>query len=295
MRHRLLHDDEVVTIHDVACGACRSGPGSEECAERFTLVLPRRGVFVVHRSGTEITADAGRALLLRPDRPYCVSHPSSGGDDCTAFAFHPALVREAEAPLGAGRRGEDAAAVVEWEPVGLRAVQRMRQALAGNFVDALAVQETALAMLGVALERSRHRGPGRRLPRAADAAHQRVVETTRQAIAAHFHERLSLGDLARRAEVSRFHLARTFRRLTGVTVHGHLNRVRLSAALERIVAGESDLTSVALECGFASHSHLTHAFRQVFGEPPSALRRPPARRELLRLSTILQARRRRAG
>ena len=285
MQHRLLHRDDLVTIHDVACHASRSGPGDEECAERVTLVVPRRGVFVTHRAGREFTADVGRAVLLWPHRPYRVSHPASAGDDCVAFAFEPDVGREA----GDGA-AEDTAWVVECEPDLLHTAQRLRQALAIRSIDSMAVQEAALAMLHAVTQRRACRPLGAAVTSAGRAARHRMVETTRQAIAAHSHERLSLADLARHAGVSRFHLARTFRRLTGASVHAHLNRVRLGTALERIVAGERDLTSVALACGFASHSHLTHAFRRMFGAPPSTLRRPPDGREIRRMSTILQAR-----
>jgi AraC-like DNA-binding protein len=285
MRHRLLHRDDLVTIHDVACRAARSGPGAEECAERLTLVFPRRGVFVTHRAGREITADVGRAVVLWPDRPYRVSHPASTGDDCVAFAFEPDALREVPADAAAHDAG-----AVECEPALLHTAQRLRQALALRSIDSPAVQEAALAMLHAVMRRLRCAPRASAATSATRTAQRRIVETTRQAIAAHSHERLSLADLARHAGVSRFHLARTFRRLTGTSVHAHLNRARLGAALERVVAGDGDLTEVALACGFASHSHLTHAFRRTFGVPPSMLRRPPAAREIRRMSTILQAR-----
>jgi len=285
MRHRLLHRDDLVTIHDVACRAGRSGPGAEECAERLTLVLPRRGVFVTHRAGQEVTADVGRAVLLWPDRPYRVSHPASAGDDCVAIAFEPDALREV-----ADGADDEAAWAVECEPALLHAAQRLRQAVAVRSLDTSAVQELALAMLRAVMDRGRSVPRARAATSATRAAQRRIVETTRQAIAAHSRERLSLADLARHAGVSRFHLARTFRRLTATSVHAHLSRTRLASALERVVAGDGDLTSVALACGFASHSHLTHAFRRTFGVPPSSLRTPPAARDIRRMSTILQAR-----
>jgi AraC-like DNA-binding protein len=49
-------------------------------------------------------------------------------------------------------------------------------------------------------------------------------------------------------------------------------RLRLHASLERVAEPGSDLTAVALDLGFASHSHFTAAFRRSFGLTPSALR-----------------------
>ena len=42
--------------------------------------------------------------------------------------------------------------------------------------------------------------------------------------------------------------------------------------MERLAAGEPDLTALALDLGYADHSHLTNACRREFGRPPSALR-----------------------
>ena len=45
-----------------------------------------------------------------------------------------------------------------------------------------------------------------------------------------------------------------------------------AAALERIADPALPLTELALDLGFASHSHFTDTFRRTFGRPPSAVR-----------------------
>jgi AraC-like DNA-binding protein len=54
--------------------------------------------------------------------------------------------------------------------------------------------------------------------------------------------------------------------------HRYLTRLRLRAALERL-PDASDLTALALELGFSSHSHFTDAFRREFRRTPSEARR----------------------
>jgi AraC-like DNA-binding protein len=45
--------------------------------------------------------------------------------------------------------------------------------------------------------------------------------------------------------------------------------LRLRASLEAIAERSLDLTSVALDHGFSSHSHFTAAFRREWGMTPS--------------------------
>ena len=88
---------------------------------------------------------------------------------------------------------------------------------------------------------------------------------------------------------SPFHLARVFRSITGESIHEHRVGLRVRAALERIAAGEDDLTRLALDLGFGDHAHLTNTIRRELGRPPSALRVAPTLLEIRSLRTILQA------
>ena len=56
------------------------------------------------------------------------------------------------------------------------------------------------------------------------------------------------------------------------SIHRRLVSIRLALAAERILDGENDLSTLAIDLGFASHAHLTSAFRAAYGLPPSAWR-----------------------
>ena len=62
---------------------------------------------------------------------------------------------------------------------------------------------------------------------------------------------------------------RQFQNLTGQTPHSYILDKRLSVALDLIVAGKMNLTSIALEVGFSSLSHFSVAFHKRYGVPPS--------------------------
>ena len=72
-------------------------------------------------------------------------------------------------------------------------------------------------------------------------------------------------------------MARVFRQRTGVPLHRYLTRLRLRAALERLAGGVIDLTALALDLGFSSHSHFSDSFRREFARTPSDVRRDALR------------------
>lgn len=79
--------------------------------------------------------------------------------------------------------------------------------------------------------------------------------------------------LAEALGISGFHLARIFRAETGLSVHQYLLRLRMAGALARLSCSETELSRLALDLGFSSHSHFTTTFRKQFGESPARVRR----------------------
>ena len=58
----------------------------------------------------------------------------------------------------------------------------------------------------------------------------------------------------------------------GTSLRGHLERRRLDAARERVLAGEDTLKQIAFELGFRHASHFTAWFRRQVGVSPSVYR-----------------------
>ena len=130
---------------------------------------------------------------------------------------------------------------------------------------------TALQLVADVLESAFvHRGVARKPKKAGtDSDHADRTEAAKLYLAERMSERVTLDDVARAVHASPFHLARIFQQQTGVPVHRYLTQLRLRASLERLADGASDITQIALELGFSSHSHFTDAFRREFGHPPS--------------------------
>lgn len=80
-------------------------------------------------------------------------------------------------------------------------------------------------------------------------------------------------ELARRAGVSREHLARSFRAWYGTPISAFLRDRRLARAWRGLVTTDWPLAEVAFESGFADQSHLTRQMHAAYGLTPAALRR----------------------
>lgn len=138
-------------------------------------------------------------------------------------------------------------------------------------------------------------GQGRRCGRAATAdSHRELAESAKAVLTENVAARLTLELLARRLYCSEFHLARVFRAHTGFSLHRYQTHLRLRLAVDRLTDPDIELSALASDLGFASHSHFTDTFRSTFGFSPSVVRRAPSRRMLRELRAVLDVEPRRA-
>lgn len=91
------------------------------------------------------------------------------------------------------------------------------------------------------------------------------------------HFREGMPEFFRLAGKSPEHVARTMRRLTGLTPTDYLNRARLDHSALQLQMGQAPVTQIAFESGFENLSHFFHLFRRRYGASPAAYRR--ARRQ----------------
>lgn len=125
----------------------------------------------------------------------------------------------------------------------------------------LAAQEIAIAMLEEAVEGGRPlAGPDPRCVRLAKAALHDCEDG-----------RISLEALAAEIGVTSVHLTQCFKRSEGMPLYRYQTQLRLGRALERLPEHE-DITDLAFELGFSSHSHFTATFREKVGITPSQFR-----------------------
>lgn len=84
---------------------------------------------------------------------------------------------------------------------------------------------------------------------------------------------ISLDQVAQAAEVHPVHFARSFRQVHGCTPGEYLRRLRIDDACTKLIISDISMTDLAIESGFADHSHFSHSFRRQLGMSPTTYRK----------------------
>jgi AraC-like DNA-binding protein len=92
-------------------------------------------------------------------------------------------------------------------------------------------------------------------------------------ISEHYHEHISIEDLARRCGLSLGAFHRRFRETYLCTPHTYLRQIRVRMSCHGLVFSGRSIAAIAAECGFSDQSHFTKEFRRLMGETPRSYRR----------------------
>jgi AraC family transcriptional regulator len=255
-------------------------PADREARTRSAVIeFMRSGSYARHGSGPDLLIDANHVAFFNPVESFRVSHPC--GDRNTGLTLRLSVELLAGVLADVDPQAPDRCDRPFRAPAALTSPRchLLQNVLVGILSDRGAAEPVLVEEMLLRLVREAttgpHRGGGiagdRGLGREDPGGRDRI-ENVRRFLLLHWAERLTLVELAGVAGCSCWHLASTFHARVGLPLHRYLKRLRLRHALERLHDGCSDLTRLALDCGFSSHSHFTAAFRQEFGTTPRVIR-----------------------
>lgn len=101
----------------------------------------------------------------------------------------------------------------------------------------------------------------------------RRVHAAQQFLDDHFHQPISMAEVANVAHLSIRQLNDLFRHQVGVTPHQYLTEVRMKEAFRLLEQSGLSVQRVADAVGYSSLSAFSDRFRRHFGKPPSHFRR----------------------
>jgi AraC-like DNA-binding protein len=273
---RVVFRTAAVTIAAFRCPTSHPLFSDSGPIQNDVFVFPRQHVELCHEGGQPFVADANVVTLYNRGQRYRRRALAPQGDECDWFAvdrallldivrtFDPRIDDRPDAPF----RYSHAPCQAETYRAQRELFERSSR---GEASDPLFVEEAVASLLADVLTTTYRHWDAPASPRQSERRPRDCVACTRLLLSERLTEPLKLREIAREVGSSVFHLCRAFRAATGFTLHGYRNHLRLRHALERVADGE-DLTRLALDLGFSSHSHFSAAFRGLFGVTPSAMR-----------------------
>ena len=234
----------------------------------FQVCLPYRGLFVWHVGGADVVGDPNQVIFVRAGETYRMSAPVHGGYAEVIVTPHVDLMAEIAGVHTARALRE-------------HAMFRRRAGLAPPSLQAFrsgflhwATSSSESISCGRRLDDQAAPGsvPGDgRWQRTAGPTTTRLIRRTKEFVQARLTTRLRLADIGREVEASPAYLTDVFRRVEGIPLHRYVTRLRLGRALTELPQ-TADLTALALDLGFSSHSHFSASFRRAYGCSPSEFR-----------------------
>lgn len=282
---RVLFESPDVVVGEFHCNPDDPRWSEENCAEEgFFVVFPGTSVVIEHTGREPVVTGPNHFMLYNRFQTYRRRLLDPRGDHCVFLLVAPSVLAEAALVP----EPDDFRFPVSHGPTSAAAYLLHRlvaRRLDGDEVpNRLEVEDALYQLISDAVSVGLPPKCGRRRPvrERTRARHASLVEETKAIISRRVVENISLSDIAAEVHASPFHLARIFRAQTGFAVHEYQNQLRLRLSVERIFEPGLNLVDVALELGYASHSHFTDSFRRAFKAAPSRLREMP---------TIAEARR----
>jgi AraC family transcriptional regulator len=261
--HSLLKSP-TVTVRDTKCqGSCRS-MSPEECTTTTQMIFPYRGVYVHHVGDDQAVAEANQVLFFNAHEGYRVSHPVAGGDGSLTLVIEESQLHEL-APLDILHQGSGITFRRRRLRIDARAqalVALLRHSLHQKIAESLEAEVLALTLVRRTLGPRSSHVPG------ATVGRQKLVDRAKLVLSSDLMRRWTLADIADELRVSPVYLTQVFQQVEGLPLYQYQLRLRLARALD-LLARYDDLTALALDLGFSSHSHFTASFRKLYGYSPS--------------------------
>lgn len=248
------------------CSRSRRWLSAEHFSPHFQVAFPYRGAFVWHVGDDAVMSDPNQILFIKGGEPFRVEEHRPDGFGEVIITPSDSTLRDVAAadgfdgdrhPLFAVRRRR---ATPELQR---RCIEFLHRAGNGCALE-LGANEALIALLRDALRM-------KALWPVASPQTRRLIRRAKEYLDARFTQRVQLSEVSAAVGASPAYLTDVFRRVEGISLQRYAIQLRLARALIELPHAP-DITRLALDLGFSSHSHFTLAFRRGFGCTPSQFR-----------------------
>lgn len=269
-----LHSSDLAEVEDSSVSPQDPAPSGYET--KYQVALPYFGFFSYVVGSRQWLTDSNRALFISPGWEFHDEHPVKHvGHASILINPNRELLEEICGGLGPDRSHAFTKVLVP-SSARLRILTQHMLRLDPAINNSLYNDEWVVEALREAVNcKAPVHG---RMSKLADRA--------KQALHARYCERISLNQLATDVGASPVYLTQNFCRSEGIPLYRYQVQLRLNRALVELPHC-NDITGLALDLGFSSHSHFTSAFGRAFGISPSDFREQVGTRQM-RSSVVME-------
>jgi AraC family transcriptional regulator len=243
--------DSPVLVAEELIARPELAPRGDIVGRKLVITLGGAFEFQVGRSVTWV--DSSRLLFAYPGESYVDRHVLPGTGHCSLI-----LTPDDEA---LDEAWDNSLSNVEGRVRACSLRTQMLAQLLRRAGEPLAAEELCVAILEECVADGRRVG----------SIDQRCVRRAKAVLHDCPEGRLSLSQIASDLGVTSIYLTQCFKRSEGMPLYRYQTLLRLSRALDRLPERD-DITDLAFELGFSSHSHFTAVFRNELGTTPSQYR-----------------------
>jgi len=275
----ILHQSDFYRINDFKCHCDRCSVSQPEYNESLFISFIRRGFFEYQTFRRDDEMHVGRLLVSKPGYEHVTRHIDDQPDTTTGFEFSANFFRilqdQYASPAGWFLKNKDIHSLMLRSNAGLdylhhRILQLLgRKEASGLQVDEMVMEllEKVMQVIGGAIQEVEP------IANSLKQFHLGTIENAKEYILQHFHENISLHQLAQHCYVSPFHFSRIFKSVMNVSPHQYLAGIRLNHAKILLTTTAEPVTDIAFACGYNSIEHFATAYRQKFKTNPSSFRK----------------------
>jgi AraC family transcriptional regulator len=220
-----------------------------------------------HVGKDQSVADANHVLFFNATEGYQVSHPVVGGDSSLSLTLSDPVLRELAPRTILSDRAVTGFRLQHLgiDPRAQALVALLRHGLESRTIEPLEAENLTLTLI------SRSLGPRTSHESRTTHGSRRLTDRVKVLLAGDLSRRWTLAEIAAEIRGSPVYLTQVFQRVEGIPLYRYHLRLRLARALD-LIPGCDDLSALAVDLGFSSHSHFSAAFRQAYGRSPTTFK-----------------------
>jgi AraC family transcriptional regulator len=270
-----LYASEFYHVLDFKCRCTDCSTSEPEYSESFCISFVRKGNFLFNVFRQSFDSYNGCVLISKPCFERTVTHIHDIPDECTIFEFKSGFyehLMDQYAGLKFLFDQDRHSALVKVNGEAEHLHRRILEIVHTKTASKLEVDGLVLEVIDCILGKL---GNQKEIPVLDDRLkrnHLTTIENAKEYINTHFHQDISLTEMAKFCHVSLFHFSRIFKTITSYTPHQFLLAVRLKHAELLLKNTTLPVIDIAISSGFNSAEHFTAAFSRKYKQPPTALR-----------------------